>query len=313
MNFFSPEENCPQTTEWLAFTGNVIDPLSEKRTDDAVQTALDDDRTRLLLIGEGKVCIRTDGVEPNALFKARDALALGMDLSEAILLGNGPDGPVLAVPMRPAEVPVANGIEVIELRSTYTNGLLKAEVVGALAQGAALLSWNNTHRFCGRCGGENDMRAGGYRRVCLSCGADHFPRTDPVAIMLAVKDDRCLMGRSARFAPGMYSCLAGFIEPGETIEAAVRRETFEESGIRIGTVRYIASQPWPFPFSLMIGCIAEAITDEIDPDTTELEDCRWFSRAEVRQMLDGTHPEGLRAATKGAIARHLIALWAEAE
>ncbi|GGA59450.1 NADH pyrophosphatase [Nitratireductor aestuarii] len=313
MNFFSPEETRPQPREWLAFTGNVIDPLSEKRSDDAVQIALENEATRILLIGEGKVCIRTDGVEPNALFKPQGAQALGMNLDEAILLGNGPDGPVLAVPMRPAEVPVVSGIEVVDLRSTYSNNLLTSEIVGALAQGAALLSWNNTHRFCGRCGGQNEMRAGGYRRVCQSCGAEHFPRTDPVAIMLAVKDDRCLLGRSARFAPGMYSCLAGFIEPGETIESAVRRETFEESGIRIGTVRYIASQPWPFPFSLMIGCIAEAISDEIDPDATELEDCRWFSRAEVRQMLDGTHPDGLWAATKGAIARQLVALWADSE
>jgi len=131
-----------------------------------------------------------------------------------------------------------------------------------------------------------------------------------VVIMLAVKGDRCLLGRSHRFAPGMYSCLAGFMEPGETIEAAVRRETFEESGVRVGPVRYVASQPWPFPFSLMIGCIAEAETEEVERDTAELEDCRWFSRAEVLQMLDGTHPDGLRAATRGAIARYLIALWA---
>lgn len=313
MNIFSPEENRRQTREWLAFAGNVIDTLSEKRSDDAVEVALQKESARLLLIGDGKVCIRMDGAAPDALFRARDALALGMDLGEAILLGNGPTGPVLAVPMHPSEVPVITGIELVDLRSTYMKGLLTDEIVGALAQGAALLSWNGTHRFCGRCGGPNEMRAGGYRRVCRNCGAEHFPRTDPVSIMLAVRGDRCLLGRSARFATGMYSCLAGFIEPGETIEAAVRRETFEESGIRIGEVRYVASQPWPFPFSLMIGCIAEAITDEIDPDTTELEDCRWFSRAEVRQMLNGTHPEGLRAATRGAIARYLIALWAESD
>ena len=303
-------DNDPEISqEWLAFTGNVIDPLSEKRTDDAVEIALANGDTRLLLIGAGKVCIKP-GAMPDALFQAHEARLLGLDLREAILLGNSASGPVLAAPFQP-DHPFAQGVEVIDLRSTYTDGLLSPEIVGALAQGSALLTWNATHRFCGRCGGENAMRAGGYRRVCANCGAEHFPRTDPVAIMLAVRGDHCLLGRSPRFAPGMYSCLAGFIEPGETIEAAVRRETFEESGIRLGTVRYVSSQPWPFPFSLMIGCIAEALTDEINPDTAELEDCRWFPRSELRQMLDGTHPDGLRTANKGSIARRLAAIWAD--
>jgi len=303
-------DNDPEISqEWLAFTGNVIDPLSEKRTDDAVEIALANGDTRLLLIGAGKVCIKP-GAMPDALFQAHEARLLGLDLREAILLGNSASGPVLAAPFQP-DHPFGQGVEVIDLRSTYTDGLLSPEIVGALAQGSALLTWNATHRFCGRCGGENAMRAGGYRRVCLNCGAEHFPRTDPVAIMLAVRGDHCLLGRSPRFAPGMYSCLAGFIEPGETIEAAVRRETFEESGIRLGTVRYVSSQPWPFPFSLMIGCIAEALTDEINPDTAELEDCRWFPRSELRQMLDGTHPDGLRTANKGSIARRLAAIWAD--
>ena len=311
MSVFSFDNDPEISQEWLAFTGNVIDPLSEKRTDDAVEIALANGDTRLLLIGAGKVCIKP-GAMPDALFQAHEARLLGLDLREAILLGNSASGPVLAAPFQP-DHPFSQGVEVIDLRSTYTDGLLSPEIVGALAQGSALLTWNATHRFCGRCGGENAMRAGGYRRVCLNCGAEHFPRTDPVAIMLAVRGDHCLLGRSPRFAPGMYSCLAGFIEPGETIEAAVRRETFEESGIRLGTVRYVSSQPWPFPFSLMIGCIAEALTDEINPDTAELEDCRWFPRSELRQMLDGTHPDGLRTANKGSIARRLAAIWADGQ
>jgi NAD+ diphosphatase len=309
MNSLDHDAKSVRPTEWLAFTGNVIDPLSEQRTDDAVEIALSDERSRLLLIADGKVALRSDGATHEALFTPEDTRALNLELRHTILLGNGPSGPVLACPFQPEQA-FPQGIEIVDLRRTYGEGLLSPEIVGALAQGSALLSWNATHRFCGRCGGQNEMRAGGYRRVCTSCGAEHFPRTDPVAIMLAVRGDRCLLGRSARFAPGMYSALAGFIEPGETIEAAVRRETFEESGIRLGEVRYVSSQPWPFPFSLMIGCIAEALTEEIDPDATELEDCRWFSRAEVRRMLDGTHPEGFRAATRGAIARQLIALWA---
>jgi NAD+ diphosphatase len=180
-----------------------------------------------------------------------------------------------------------------------------------MAQAGALLAWHATHRFCGRCGAATESRAGGYKRVCTGCNAEHFPRTDPVAIMLAVKPERCLLGRGYHFAPGMYSCLAGFIEPGETIEAAVRRETLEESGIRLGRVVYHASQPWPFPFSLMIGCFGEALDEEIRRDTAELEDCRWFGRDEVLAMLDGRHPDGIVTPPPGAIAHQIIRHWAE--
>ena len=155
------------------------------------------------------------------------------------------------------------------------------------------------------------MCGGGAKRRCESCGAEHFPRTDPVVIMLAVRDGRCLLGRGPQFPEGWYSTLAGFVEPGETVEEAVRREILEESGIRIGTVTYLASQPWPFPHSLMLGCLGEAIGDTIDFDKTELEDCRWFSRDEVAQMLAGTHPEGIVSPPGGAIARALIRYWAE--
>jgi NAD+ diphosphatase len=151
---------------------------------------------------------------------------------------------------------------------------------------------------------------GGYRRDCPACGAEHFPRTDPVVIMLAIDGERCLLGRQARFAPAMYSCLAGFVEPGETIEDAVRRETAEEAGIAVGRVRYHASQPWPFPSSLMIGCHAEAISRDIVRDEAELEACRWFGRAEVQAMLAGLHPDGLKCPPDIAIAHHLIKAWA---
>ena len=190
--------------------------------------------------------------------------------------------------------------------------LIGAEALGELAQGAALLAWHHGHRFCGRCGAETRMRIGGYKRTCTGCGAEHFPRTDPVAIMLAVREDSCLLGRGPHFGPGMYSCLAGFIEPGETIEAAVRRETLEESGIRLGRVLYHASQPWPFPHTLMIGCFGEALNGDIAFDGRELEDCRWFARDEVRAMVEGRHPDGLGIPPAGAIASHLIRFWAEA-
>ena len=159
------------------------------------------------------------------------------------------------------------------------------------------------------------MAGGGVKRICPACKAEHFPRTDPVAIMLITDGERCLMGRSPHFPPGMYSTLAGFVEPGETIENAVRRETHEESGIRVGRVTYHASQPWPFPHSLMIGCYGEALSTEIVRDTAELEDCRWFTRAEVRDMLKRVpgNPDEPACPPKRAIAGELISSWVAME
>ena len=158
-----------------------------------------------------------------------------------------------------------------------------------------------------------ESRIGGYKRICSGCGHEIFPRTDPVAIMLAIdeKRDRCLLGRNHRFPDGMYSSLAGFVEPGETIENAVRRETREESGIEIGRVRYHASQPWPMPHQLMIGCFAEAISFDIQADEAELADCRWFGRTETAELIERGPVNGLSLPIEGTIARRLIVDWLE--
>jgi NAD+ diphosphatase len=308
--FDAPER---EPSHFVGFANNRIDRLSENRRDDCVETALADPSCRLMLLRGGRMHLRMNGDGFEGYVNRAEAEALSAKLEHAVLLGWDEVGPVLAAPaaLEPEALPAE--IKAIDYRSIYAQGLLGDDTLGALAQGAALLAWHQSHRFCGRCGGATQMRAGGYKRTCEACGAEHFPRTDPVAIMLAVTPDRCLMGRSPHFAPGMYSCLAGFIEPGETIEAAVRRETFEESGIRVGRVVYHASQPWPFPYSLMIGCFGEAISHDIDADRTELEDCRWFTRAETRAILSRTHPEGINAPPPMAIAHHLIRAWAEAE
>src|SRR5690606_35678132 len=143
-----------------------------------------------------------------------------------------------------------------DIRSLLMSEALPEHELGAAAEARSLVHWHRSHRFCALCGALSKMANAGWRRDCPQCGAAHFPRTDPVAIMLAVDGERCLLGRQPRFAPGMYSCLAGFVEPGETLEDAVRREIFEEAGIRIGRVRYLASQPWPMPSSLMVGFFA---------------------------------------------------------
>jgi NAD+ diphosphatase len=153
------------------------------------------------------------------------------------------------------------------------------------------------------------MAEGGWKRVCPSCKTEHFPRTDPVVIMLVEKGDKCLLGRQKQFAPGMYSCLAGFVEAAETIEDAVKREIFEESGIRCTDVTYYMTQPWPYPSSLMIGCSARAISDEITVDKMELEDARWFDRDEAMLMWKREHPDGLAGPHPFAIAHHLLGRW----
>lgn len=180
-----------------------------------------------------------------------------------------------------------------------------------LGQAKALIDWHQRHGFCARCGSPTRSVDAGYRRLCPNCGAEHFPRTDPVVIMLATRQDRCLVGRGRQFPGLMYSALAGFIEPGETIEEAVQREIFEEAGIRTGNVRYFTTQPWPFPSSLMIGCFAEALDDDIHIDEVELADARWLDRATARALLAGAQIEGIRIPPPIAIAHHLIKAWAE--
>jgi NAD+ diphosphatase len=233
---------------------------------------------------------------------------------EQVLLGTLDGRPVIGTL---AEAEAADAFRndpaylVTDLRSVAVQGVVPVEELGILAMAKSILDWHRRHRFCANCGAPTAAAQAGFRRDCGSCGTQHFPRTDPVVIMLIIRQGQCLLGRQARFAPGSYSCLAGFLEPGETIEDAVRREVFEEAGIRVGAVSYALSQPWPFPSSIMIGCRGDAVSGEIVMDREELEDARWFSRDEVRLMIRKEHPDGLIVPPPVAIAHHLIRDWAE--
>jgi NAD+ diphosphatase len=228
---------------------------------------------------------------------ADEAVELRSDASDGFL-----DRRVLVVPGR-------EDLKLTDLRSIAVGGLLPPDQTAMLAVAKALMHWHARHRFCANCGALSDVAAAGWRRECKVCKASHFPRTDPVVIMLAVEGDACVLGRQSRFPKGMYSALAGFVEPGETIEAAVRREIWEEAGVACAAVRYFASQPWPFPASLMIGCFAQAVDRNIKVDRVELEDARWFTRDEAAALIERRHPDRLAAPTPMAIAHHLLKRW----
>lgn len=193
-----------------------------------------------------------------------------------------------------------------ELRANMTRLNPRDAELAATARG--MISWHHSHGFCAKCGVKSEVAMAGWQRNCPDCGTSHFPRTDPVVIMLITHGNKVLMGRSPGWPQGMYSLLAGFIEPGETIEAAVRREVFEEAGVKVGQVGYLASQPWPFPSSLMFGCQGEALSEDITIDPVEIEDALWVSREDMMSVFAGTH-EKIAPARKGAIAHFLLMHW----
>ncbi len=179
---------------------------------------------------------------------------------------------------------------------------------GVAVTARGLFAWHETHGFCASCGAKSEIAMAGWQRDCRTCGRAHFPRTDPVVIMLITHGNSVLLGRSPGWPEGMYSLLAGFVEPGETIEAAVRREVLEETNVRVGAVHYLASQPWPFPSSLMLGCAGEALSTEITIDPAEIEDALWLTREDMLDVYAGRHPT-IKPARRGSIAHFLIENW----
>ena len=295
----------------LGFAGNPLDRMAASRDHGStIPALLDHPDTRFVAFSGDHVLVRGAAEAEDPWLRLAEVRGYGTP-TETVFLGRTPEGAIFAKRFDPPGEVSEGAPPTRDLRSMATAGVAPAATLGILAEAKALLHWHRSHRFCSNCGQPSQLAAWGWRRECPDCGTHHFPRTDPVVIMMAVDGDRCLLGRQPRFAPGMYSCLAGFLEPGETIEAAVARELNEESGITVGTVTYLASQPWPFPASLMIGCIAEAVTTAVTIDETELEDVRWFGRDELRRMLEGTHEGGLMCPPPMAIAHGLMKAWAD--
>ena len=298
----------------LGYTPGALARVAERRSDQAFLAACAADAgSRAYAIGGESVVMKktADGLDP--LFAVAVAGTLA-PTTENVFLGLAGDAGRFGVALDPE---ATKGLKerpdlmVTDLRSIAVQGLVEPDHLAALAEAKALLAWHARHRFCANCGAATQMTQAGWKRECPSCKVEHFPRTDPVVIMLAVDGERCLLGRASRFVPGMWSCLAGFVEPGESMEDAARRETLEEAGITCGRVKYFASQPWPFPMSLMIGCHAQATSTDITVDREELEDARWFTREEAALMLTRQHPARITTPPPMAIAHHIIRAWVE--
>jgi NAD+ diphosphatase len=300
----------------LGYTQSRIERAAERRPDDKAMAGFAaDPRAGAYVIGGELIVTRKSAPLNEPQFTMAEARTLA-PATETIFLGLIEDLPRFGYGIDPkaAEALKSNDRYLVtDLRSIAVQGLVAPEHLPPIAEAKAVLHWHARHRFCPNCGAPTQVVHGGWRRDCAQCQAQHFPRTDPVVIMLAVTGERCLLGRSPRFVPNMWSCLAGFVEPGESIEDAVHRETREEAGIRCGRVIYFASQPWPFPASLMIGCHAEALTTDIVVDREELEDARWFSKDEVVAMLMRKHPQDLTTPPPVAIAHHIVRAWVEDE
>jgi len=304
----------PDPSALTGYGANPLDRLAARRGDASFVAGLRSAAGTRHVVFTGDIpLLRKHGDALDPFFETRDLAALGAS-RESALLGRDAAGAIFAslLDQPAAETGEGDaGLVSLDLRSLAVQGLLEPPVLGILAQAKSLLHWHARHRFCSQCGAATQAAEAGWKRICPACAAQHFPRTDPVVIMLICDGDACLVGRQPRFNPGMYSALAGFIEPGETVEAAVRREVAEEAGVAVGAVAYHASQPWPFPASLMMGCFGQALSRDIVVDKTELEDARWISRDEVRAMFEGRHPAGLVPPAPIAIAHHLLRAFAE--
>ncbi|MBI3701115.1 MAG: NAD(+) diphosphatase [Afipia sp.] len=294
------------------FVSHPIDRAAHLRLDDEKLFALETNPgARAYVIHKDSILVALSADKPRALLTLDEARKFGANPGTIFLgLENGAAIFGMGIGAAAAEDLIArDDVNVENLRAVATTGTIAARELSTIAMAKSLVSWHQRHGFCANCGTRTSMKEGGWKRECPQCKAEHFPRTDPVVIMLVTKDDKCLLGRQAIFPAGMWSCLAGFVEAAETIENAVQREILEESGIRCEDVKYYMTQPWPYPSSLMIGCTARATNDDIVVDRKELEDARWFTREEATAMLNRTHPDGMTGPHPVAIAHHLLAHW----
>ena len=302
----------------IPFSGNPLNRASEKRTDSNWIQAKRVEPSSLIFpmwrLEPFLLGLENAG-PPFELGLVRPEVAELVTSPEAICIFLGLDGDraIFALDVSQLERPTETGplAGLGHFRDARVAGsMVSVRDAALIAQAKAMIDWHQRHGFCPKCGAATKLMDAGYRRLCDKCKSEHFPRVDPVVIMLATEGEACLVGRGKLFPAGMFSALAGFIEPGETIEEAVRRELMEEASVKIGEVTYYATQPWPFPSSLMIGCFAKAVNRDVKPDETELAEVRWIERKTARALIEGQQVDGVRVPPPIAIAHHLIKTWA---
>ncbi|HEY8574024.1 NAD(+) diphosphatase [Phenylobacterium sp.] len=297
------------------FAGNPLDRASDRRTNAgwlAEQAKSPDALALALWNGKPFVEPSKDGGMQIAYLAPGLVEELAGGLERLLFMGLWKDTPVFAADLGgsvdPGEGPLQGLGKFEDLRAIALK--VPAPDAAILATAKAMFEWRRRHDHCAACGEPTRIVDGGWKRQCPSCEAEHFPRTDPVVIMLPFVGERCMLGRQEAWPKGMFSALAGFLEPGESIEEACARELAEEAGLKTVRVRYHSSQPWPYPSSLMIGLIAEVEDEDAAPDQTELSEVRWFSREEARDLLAGKL-DGVAAPGRLAIAHQLIKAWVE--
>ncbi|MDE2357656.1 MAG: NAD(+) diphosphatase [Alphaproteobacteria bacterium] len=301
------------------FAGNPLDRASDRRGDAAfLEAALNDPESLALALWNGRPLLEAspEGKPRIAYLAARRARELAAAFGEAeerlLFLGLWKTTAVFALDLDgeadPADGPLAGLGRFEDLRASAAQ--LDGGEAAMISGAKAMFEWRRRHPHCPACGAATTVAEAGWKRICPACGAEHFPRTDPVVIMLPVKGERCLVGRQAVWPPKMYSALAGFLEPGESIEEACARELKEEAGLTTVRVHYHSTQPWPYPSSLMIGLVAEVASEDAVADGVELEEVRWLSREEAKAVIAGSHAE-TKAPGALAIAHQLLKAWSE--
>ena len=305
----------------IPFAGNPLNRASERRLEaNWIESRLHDPSTLIFPMWrlEPFLLGPENSAPPIQLGLLKPGLTdvLAADGAPCIFLGLDGDRAVFALDISAAENPATAGplAGLGFFRDARAAGqMVSIKEAAIIAQAKALIDWHQRHGFCPKCGAPTRLMDAGYRRLCDKCNSEHFPRVDPVVIMLAIDGDACLVGRGKLFPQGMFSALAGFIEPGETIEEAVRRELMEEASVKVGEVSYWATQPWPFPSSLMIGCFAKATSREVKVDQSELAEVRWIERKVARELIEGKRVDGIMVPPPIAIAHHLIKAFALGE
>ncbi len=299
------------TSNDIPLGAEPVDRAAHHRTDPAwLETAFARDDALILMMQSGLPVVARDG---QLVWMGPEVSRLEAEIGRVFLGKDKAGAPIFAIDLDPGfqlEGSLIEGLGAFEdMRMAIAR--IPALQANLISTARSLFEWHRTHRFCSRCGAPSESAEAGWKRVCPSCEAEHFPRTDPVAIMLAVRDDQCLLGRQAGWPAGFWSALAGFVEPGETVEQAASRELYEEAGIRSdpATAEYLFCQPWPFPSSLMVGLILQAENMDHRTEQDELEAARWITREEARQVLAGDHPD-IYCPPPFAVAHHILKAWA---